>query len=383
VALRHTELRAISSRWEDPVIKGVNLGNWLVLEKWMSPGLFAGTEAEDETQLSCDLADAAKRERLTAHRDSYITERDFAYLARHGIDTVRIPVPFFIFGDYPPYVGCVEYLDRAFGWAETHEIKILIDLHTVPDSQNGFDNGGMCGVCKWHKNPAHVEFALTVLEQLTSRYRARTALWGIEVLNEPISEQLWDAIDLPHRYPPRDPDYARGSEPVPTGFLKDFYTVAYRRIRAQSDAVTIVFHDGFRIREWEGFFTSPEFERIVVDTHLYLMEYTLRTGDGDLHEYLRHIRNEFGPTVREMSPEFPLMVGEWCLEPMSAKAAAMPQEERLDFYRSLADAQLAAWDGTVGWFFWSYKLLVDGSNLDGWDLRKSIELGYLPESFGR
>jgi hypothetical protein len=42
------------------VIKGVNLGNWLVLEKWMSPGLFADTEAEDETQLSCDLADAPR-----------------------------------------------------------------------------------------------------------------------------------------------------------------------------------------------------------------------------------------------------------------------------------------------------------------------------------
>ena len=139
----------------------------------------------------------------------------------------------------------------------------------MPDSQNGFDNGGMCGVCKWHKNPAHVEFALTVLEQLTSRYRARLALWGIEVLNEPISEELWNAIDLPHRYPPRDPEYARGSEPVPTGFLKDFYTTAYRRIRAQSDDVTIVFHDGFRIREWDGFFTRPDFERIVLDTHLY------------------------------------------------------------------------------------------------------------------
>ena len=29
-------------------IKGVNLGNWLVLEKWMSPALFEGTDAEDE-----------------------------------------------------------------------------------------------------------------------------------------------------------------------------------------------------------------------------------------------------------------------------------------------------------------------------------------------
>ena len=32
-------------------VKGVNLGNWLVLEKWMSPVVFAGTTAEDEYYL--------------------------------------------------------------------------------------------------------------------------------------------------------------------------------------------------------------------------------------------------------------------------------------------------------------------------------------------
>jgi glucan 1,3-beta-glucosidase len=365
------------------MIKGVNLGNWLVLEKWMSPDLFAGTEAEDETQLCSDLDDVAKGERLKVHRDSYVTERDFAYLANRHINAVRIPVPFFIFGNYPPYVGCAEYLDRAFDWAEKYKIKILIDLHTVPDGQNGFDNGGMCGVCKWHKNRAHVEFVLTVLEQLTIRYRARSALWGIEVLNEPISQELWDVIDLPNRYPPRDPEYARGSEPVPTEFLKDFYSEAYRKIRAQSDDVTIVFHDGFRIREWDGFFTSPPFERIIVDTHPYLMEYTHRTGDESLAGYLGHIRNKFSRTVQEMSHRFPLIIGEWCLDPMSPKAAALPGEQRRGFYRSLANAQLAAWDGAAGWFFWNYKLLINGSNLDGWDLGKSIELGYLPGNLGQ
>ena len=33
-------------------IHGTNLGNWLVLEKWMKPDLFAATETEDETWLS-------------------------------------------------------------------------------------------------------------------------------------------------------------------------------------------------------------------------------------------------------------------------------------------------------------------------------------------
>lgn len=36
-------------------IKGVNLGNWLVLEKWMSPALFEGTTAEDEYYLPRQL----------------------------------------------------------------------------------------------------------------------------------------------------------------------------------------------------------------------------------------------------------------------------------------------------------------------------------------
>lgn len=31
------------------MLQGVNLGGWLVLEKWMTPSLFDGTTAADET----------------------------------------------------------------------------------------------------------------------------------------------------------------------------------------------------------------------------------------------------------------------------------------------------------------------------------------------
>ena len=36
-------------------IIGTNLGNWLVLEKWMSPFIFAGTDEEDEVWLARTL----------------------------------------------------------------------------------------------------------------------------------------------------------------------------------------------------------------------------------------------------------------------------------------------------------------------------------------
>jgi len=53
---------------------------------------------------------------------------------------------------------------------------------------------------------------------------------------------------------------------------------------------------------------------------------------------------------------------------------------RLDFYRRLAAAQLRAWDHTLGWCYWSYKLQADTPELDAWDMGKTIELGYLPEN---
>ena len=110
-------------------IKGVNLGNWLVLEKWMSPALFEDTTAGDEYYLPTQLPPEVYEARIKVHRSEYISERDFACIKRMGMNAVRIPVPYFIFGDRPPFIGCVRELDKAFGWAEKYGIKILIDLH--------------------------------------------------------------------------------------------------------------------------------------------------------------------------------------------------------------------------------------------------------------
>ena len=120
---------------------------------------------------------------------------------------------------------CIEYLDRAFDWAEETGLQILVDLHTAPESQNGFDNGGICGVCKWAQSPERIDRVLLVLEKLAERYGKREGLWGIELLNEPISEQLWHHIQ--DRYLPHDPQRATGSDFVPLSVLQDFYKRGY------------------------------------------------------------------------------------------------------------------------------------------------------------
>ena len=89
-------------------VKGVNLGNWLVLEKWMSPSLFDGTTAEDEYYLPTQLSKEVYEAKIKIHRSEYITERDFTRIKSMGMDAVRIPVPYFIFGDREPFL--VPYL---------------------------------------------------------------------------------------------------------------------------------------------------------------------------------------------------------------------------------------------------------------------------------
>ena len=87
-------------------IKGVNLGNWLVLEKWMNPALFEGTTAEDEYYLPTQLSPEVYEARIKIHRSEYITERDFVTIKRMGMDSVRIPVPYL-------YLGTESHLSAA------------------------------------------------------------------------------------------------------------------------------------------------------------------------------------------------------------------------------------------------------------------------------
>ena len=385
-------------------IKGVNLGNWLVLEKWMSPRLFDGTTAEDEYYLPRQLSRDTYEARIKVHRSEYISERDFATIKRLGLDAVRIPLPYFIFGDREPFIGCIGELDKAFAWAEKYGIKVLIDLHTAPLSQNGFDNGGICGVCKWSQTPEEVTFVLNVLEKLAKRYGQRESLWGIEPINEPITEPMWSAMNIPARYPAVDRELAEGSAPNTLEFLRQFYTDAYNRIRPHiRDGAFVVFHDGFQLNVWKDFLTQKKFQdHVVLDTHQYLMMAETLGCEQTIKGYQKYVSENWAKAIAEVQEYVPVVVGEWCLfnslaVGMDTKGGQsslngmdfsggtiMTDEQKTEIYRAVAQSQLDAWKKGSGYFYWTYKMLLDTVNeanwngWDCWDLSKSVDMGWMP-----
>jgi glucan 1,3-beta-glucosidase len=363
----------------DTKLRGVNLGSWLVLEKWMVPSLFTGLEATDETTWCAELGKAAV-EKLRAHWNTFITREDFVWLASVGINAVRIPVGHWIFGpDYPyhrkygpeqyPFVtGGIEVLDRAFDWAEETGIHIMLDLHAAPGCQNGFDNGGIKDVCEWHTKFEYFDHSINVLGRLAERYTHRKALYAIEVLNEP----RWD---------------------VPTDFLKNYYSKAYERIRqfCPAEKVAVVFHDGFRsYTEFLGFMQEPQFSNIIFDIHRYQC-FAREDIDSDIYAHIQKAAIEWKDEADAINRDLgvPVICGEWSLGldlkvvslwaegPYNHALETMDGFQEHTAFRAYAAAQLLAFEKYRGWFFWNYKT----ETTPAWCFRDAVKQGWLPARF--
>lgn len=355
-------------------IRGVNLGNWLVLERWMEsasmPGPFAGTDADDEKGLHKLLDSAELARRLELHRSTYVTADTFAWLADVGCNLVRIPVPFFVFGD-DTHESCIDYLDHAFEWAASNGLPILVDLHTVPGGQNGFDNGGASGLCTWHLKSEQVSVTLEVLERLALRYAAHPALFGIEAMNEPASPRIFKGSMK--RYGEGHPNRVERSAPIPHAVLAQFYRLAYERVRPiVGPSIALVFHDQFMLGAWNRFMPADRYPNVWIDTHQYIATFARAAHIGSLRGHLMLARS-VGARIALAQRYHPVLVGEWSLSQNLRGIKALPAEERQMLYRAYAAAQMTAFERGMGSCFWSLR----NGRYDDWSLEASLRNGWL------
>jgi len=121
-------------------VKGVNIGSWLLLEKWITPAVFDGLPdwVNDEYQLCQYLGYQAAEQRLRAHWDTWVTEADFISFKNAGLNHVRLPIGYWALDIRPgePWVwGSWEYVLKAADWCRKHGLQLMIDLHGAPGSQ--------------------------------------------------------------------------------------------------------------------------------------------------------------------------------------------------------------------------------------------------------
>jgi glucan 1,3-beta-glucosidase len=351
---------------EPGTVRGVNLGGWFVLEGWMTPDLFNGIEGSDETAFMRQTPNA--EEVLQNHWETFITEDDFIWLAEHNINFVRLPIPWWLFGvelayeglEYETsYAASVTYIDQAMIWAENHGIQVLLDLHTAPGCQNGFDNGGIAGVQEWGKNESQTGYVATtidIIDQITAHFIQYDSLWGIQVLNEP----AWG---------------------VNMQVLQQFYRDSYITIRKHSQTLWVGFHDGFRgyLEEtWTDFFTDNPFTNVFFDIHLYHV-FGDMWSDFDIHDHLTWVDIEQRKAIQRYDGIVPVVVGEWSLGLQGNVFEGLNADSVDKVRKAFAARQLNVYEEGFGWFFWNYK--IDSNGYLEWDMYRLVEYGIFPDDF--
>lgn len=228
----------------------------LTVRSWITPSIFQGQPGfttRDEYTLTLNLGRQRAYEILKPHWDSWARQEDFNRIARAGFNLVRIPIGYWAFKTFEsPYVsGAQDYLDAAIGWARAAGLKVIIDLHGAPRSQNGFDNSGQRLDSPGWQMYDSVEQTLEVLQLMANKY-ARSeyndVVAAIELVNEPLGPEL------------------------DVNKIRKFYRDGFDRIRAVSGSVTVIISDAFLSPNyWNGFLTPGDnnAQNVAIDHHHY------------------------------------------------------------------------------------------------------------------
>lgn len=325
-------------------LRGVNLGGWLVLEKWMTPSLFRGTQAIDEYTLMQALG---ATEKIETHRKTFIVEDDFKWLQKNGINAVRIPIGYWIFDGDDPYTPAIKYLDWAVKMSEKYNLKVLIDLHGHKGSQNGKDHSGRIGKNEWHRHKEYRQESIDVLEKIARRYYDSPSVWGIEMMNEPkFGIVQWH--------------------------LRRFYKHAYDRLRAVARPGTvIVFHDAFTPRLLTGALWPDPNYPAVMDVHWYQFGNVWRKNETLAHYLTRVWRRAW--LLTNLQKKQPVIIGEWSVVLTREVLAGRTDHGVQAAAKNHGMAQIDTYEYALGWFYWTYKTEERGM----WHFRSLVEDGLI------
>ncbi|ODN03381.1 Glucan 1,3-beta-glucosidase [Orchesella cincta] len=333
---------------EQPV-RGVNLGGWLVLEKWMTPNVFSGLpdNVNDEYKLTQHLGYAEAEKRLRSHWDTWVTEADIIKFKNAGLNHATGLLTLRTANHGFPEVGTMP--SRLQAGAGPHGLQVMMDLHGAPGSQNGNDHSGQSGSIGFYYNDENLQRSVNVVRQIARWANAsewRNTVSIIQTLNEPI---LWD-----------DYDYRLGR-------LKDYYGMAYHAVREVNDLAVVAVHDAFiDLTNWYYFRDDPQYWWVMLDTHLYQVfgdEYQGLTCEQHAALACRY-RDRLG----DANSKLWTVVGEWSLAtPHSCNNQGDIARQQIGVYENSGS----------GYFFWSHN---NGQNWAEWSMKHSLDNGWIRPS---
>ncbi|KAL9003365.1 MAG: hypothetical protein Q9188_003759 [Gyalolechia gomerana] len=392
-------------------IRGVNVGGWLSIEPFITPSFFKSYKSNqgiiDEYTLTKELGPQKAAKTLEKHYATFVKEDDFKQIQAAGFDHVRIPYSYWAVTTYPedPYVPKISwrYLLRAIEYCRKYGLRVNLDLHGLPGSQNGWNHSGRQGAIGWLNGTdgdLNAQRSLDIHTQLSTffaqpRYKNVIAIYGLA--NEPKMIAL------------------------PTSDVLDWETKAAAIVRKSGMQQYLVVGDGFLgLSKWKGQLSGVQ--NVILDVHQYTIfnknqinyphqkkiqyacqgwtdqmkqSVSVATGfgpticgewsqaDTDCTLYLNNVHTGTrwegtlptgDPTTSVTTPHCPPDSGTCSCD----KANADPGSYSDDYKQWLmmyAEAQIASFEAGWGWFYWTWVT----ESATQWSWKAGMNAGILPK----
>lgn len=199
----HTEgTQIVNAQGETVLLRGVNMGGWLVQEAWMSL-----TNAPSQMESFAVLDERfgrEERERLFAvYEDNYLSESDFDNIRALGLNVVRLPFAWWNILDDDGQLkeDAFVRLDWFVSCCAERGLYVILDLHAARGSQNAQDNSGDVTGCNLWEVQEYQDQTIYLWEKVAEHYKGNPTVAAYDLLNEPggvlklTGKMQWDFFD--------------------------------------------------------------------------------------------------------------------------------------------------------------------------------------------
>lgn len=201
-------ISASGSRLVDPngstiILKGCNLGNYLMLESWMF-GKTLGVDPDhsfpDGAFVYRTLRERFGEERgdrlIELYRNGWITPRDLELIKTFGFNVVRLPFDYrLVQEDRPPFgvkPDAFKWLDHAVDMAEDEGVYVILDLHGTPGGQSLEPHTGEAGQDHLWNSEEDQQRTVDLWRAVANHFKDRGAVAAYDLINEPYGNHRED-----------------------------------------------------------------------------------------------------------------------------------------------------------------------------------------------
>ncbi len=300
----------ISPAGKPLLLKGTNLGNWLLPEGYMFKFKTASSPRLIQTVVNELVGEDEARRFWKAYSENYITREDIHFIKQSGFNSVRVPFSYRLFmsdGEQQKLEGPgYELLDHVVDWCRKEDVYVILDMHAAPGGQTGDNIDDSWGYPFLFESPESQALTANLWRKIAARYRDEPTIIGYDLLNEPIAHYF----DTAYLNPKLEPLYRK-------------VVAAIREV----DKNHVVFLGG---AQWDGNFKvfGPPFDdKLAYTFHKYWMD----VNKGAIQEYL-DFRDKYN---------VPVWMGE----------SGENTDEWIASFRALLE------QNNISWCFWPYKKL--------------------------